>query len=793
MRVQQILICCTLVAAISFATSSPASLFSGAVFPDDEKWPSPLVKYKFENSKEESNHVKDYELCQTNECRKIAEEFSSSLNKSIDPCEDFYEFSCSGWGNKNPIPPSLPSWSRYMLFQQTVHHRIKEILETEPEPSDILPVRQAKKWYRSCMDTETLEERGMKPIESILLRAGGWPIAMDDEEWDSEVYTWQEVERDYARLTGAYTFFDLRVGPSQDENEYGRIMIVYGDLPLEQQMPLKYRNYEGDDYEEYVNFVAEVAGIFVALSRADVSEEKIRQEAKAMVEFEKQLYEIRDFSKNEEMTMEEFVDWYKNNVTEQNADSKSIIDWQVLIQGLFDPVNIKVHPSTPMLVYGVSYFVGIRDLLAETPVRTIVNFIHWNFVANMLTYTTKDATDVLYALLMEEYGIKERPPRWSECVDEMKMTDAAAYAFVNKYVTKETEAKVLKMTKNIQSAMEDQIEKSGWLDEESKALAKDKLNSMRVFVGFPDWYKNKKAVLQSYKGLSIGTEYFDNTLSFMRYKRKQELKKYTGNEEDDDPWMLDPITVNAAYLPEDNLLNIPAADFQSPLFTPHMPDTVNYATVGVIVGHEIGHGFDDDGIQFGKDGNKTKLSETMLKSFYRRANCFIDQYEVYYEEPKGSGTTESSDSSEEIMKVSRQRSHITRGENMADTTGIQAVFEAYKKVKKANGSVRLPGLEEYTDEQLFFISFGAMWCEAGTPQYEKKRKQSGDPHSPSKIRVIGAVSNTKGFAEAFNCPVGTAMNPVNKCNIWEKSSEETDPKAAWMNKKHHRWGGQWRI
>ncbi|XP_043277492.1 neprilysin-11-like [Venturia canescens] len=789
---------CAIAATIHFATFGQASLLNQAVFPDDEKIPTFFARGDVDNSEEESNiSTENHEVCRTDGCRTIAEEFLSSINKSVDPCNNFYDYVCGGWTTENAIPPSLPSWSRFMMFQKVVHYRIKGVLETVIEPSDILPVKQAKKWYRSCMDTETLQERKLKPIESVLIETGGWPITMDEEEWDGNEHAWQKVADDYTRLTGSHVFYQIEAMGPHTEADHGIITIRPQELPLSEHMPLKYRNYSGNDYEYYLHFVSEVARIFIEDSRANVSEEKRLSDAKEIVEFEKSVYELKKDRHFGKMTLQEFDEWYNKSMAESGVQAQGKFDWQPWIQKQFDTVNLRVHPSTDLRFDSLKHIKGMSELLEKTPMRIIVNYIHWHFVANMLAYTTEDARIILYRLLMEEYGIRERPPRWSECVDEMKMVHASAYAFVNKYFLEHTVKEVSKMTEAIRKAMNEQIEASTWLDEESKVLSKDKLNSMKIFIGFPDWYKNKTFVTKFYKGLTIGNEYFGNTLSYMKYERKMALKRYTiPPGVDEDSWFLDPITVNALYGPDDNTLNIPAADFQAPLFTPGVPDNVNYGVAGVVVGHEIGHGFDDLSIMYGKDGNKTKLSKSMLMNFYQRAECFLDQFDEYYGEtkpPELFGTTIDPEMMLFVQRfLDRRKSRFTRGENMADSTGIQAVFEAYKKLAKPSVGVRLEGMEDFTDDQLFFVSFAAMWCEIGTPQYMKKKAEEKNVHSPPKYRVLGGVSNSKGFAEAFNCPVGSPMNPADKCSVWGKEEEKVDMELAWMKGRPNRWGGQWR-
>uniref|UniRef100_A0A0C9QTE8 PHEX_0 protein n=1 Tax=Fopius arisanus TaxID=64838 RepID=A0A0C9QTE8_9HYME len=253
------------------------------------------------------------------------------------------------------------------------------------------------------------------------------------------------------------------------------------------------------------------------------------------------------------------------------------------------------------------------------------------------------------------------------------------------------------MMKNIQKELKCQIESSNWLSEQGKKQAIEKVNTMQTMVGFPDWYKNETAVMNHYKGLTIGNEYLDNVLSYMRYEKRLAIRAfggYKGNE----AWMMDPVTVNAAYAMDINIMVVPAVDFQPPLFGEKVPNYVNYATAGVVIGHEMGHGLDYAGLRV----NGTHYA-FVAENFYKQAKCFIDQFDEFY-----GGQTFAPPDSDESPETRGQR---TVQENIADTTGIEAVYRAYRRMqknKRQREELKLPGFEKYTDEQMFFISFAGV-------------------------------------------------------------------------------------
>ncbi|KAK0083264.1 hypothetical protein PV326_006824 [Microctonus aethiopoides] len=712
-------------------------------------------------------------VCDTKECQIIANEFIRGMNKSIAPCDNFYDFVCGAWETENQIPDYEPMWSRFHIFQDTVNRRIKGILETEPLTTDILPVRQAKKWYRSCLDVEALEKRGILPMEAILLQVGGWPMTLDPEEWDENEHSWQSVEHDYFHITGSHVFYYISV-------PYGDEFLEKGSIPLRRKLPQKYRNYTGNDYEIYVGIIAEVTELFATHNKASITIEMIEKDAQDLVEFEKELYLLADSIEEYDYgnwTLSEFVQWYNQNITDIESDDKvEKIDFANLIRRKFDLVNRAIDDSDILVVDTHNYYVQMTKLLNRTSTRTIVNYIHWHFVSDMLVYTTELMRDAFFELMRNEYDVKKRPPRWLECIEEMKMTTAGAYAFVQEYYSQEVEDAAKEMIANVREEMAKQIGLSNWMDDETKTLAKEKLNAMSIYIGFPDWYKNETSVLNSYKGLTIGYDHFDNILSFKRYEIKKSLRR-TEDMSDMISQSIDPTTVNAFYDMSDNSVVLPAADFQPPLFTSRVPPSVNYGILGLAVGHEIGHGFDEDAFKFGDFYNETKISKEMQELYNERAECFVEQFNKYFE------VTEDPDSG------GWSRGRLTRPDNVADSTGLHSVFKAFKKLIETHSveNYKLPGFEHYTDDQMFYISFAGMWCESVTPKFGEKRAKF-DGHSPGRWRVIGSISNTNDFAEAFNCPVGSPMNPAKKCNIWQSPLDEVASENSKEIKRRRRLG-----
>ncbi|XP_057332179.1 membrane metallo-endopeptidase-like 1 [Microplitis mediator] len=709
----------------------------------------------FLDADKDTIEVREISVCNTPECITFANDLLSSMNKSADPCQNFYEHTCGSFLKSHPLPAYSGIWSRLLMFQEWVYERLKVILETPAVPDDILPVRQAKKWYQSCMDSETLEKRGLDPIESVLMQVGGWPMTIDAEEWDETEHPWQRIEQHYFEITGSYIFYKFTPVWSNTS----LIKVEKGDLPLLNKLPFEFKNYEGDEYDNYKAFISAVALLFVQYNSANVSIDKIFEDVSDLIEFEKQLSLIaNEVGEDAEIvsSMAEFQAWYDENTTDQGNK----VTVKKLVRRLLETVNHDPESIKYLSAASMAYFVKLHELMNKTPKRTIINYIHWDFVCEMLSSTTEEMRDAFFDLKSKEIGVTAREPRWVECAKEIKMLKANGYAFAEKYFSKDVDTNVRSMVDNVGEEMKIQIKGSDWLDEATKKIVTDKIDDMGSFVGTPDWYKNRTYVLNSYKGLVISNNHFDNVLSYKKYEMREKLRKaLSGKQPEEGDAEVDILEVNAFYDPYSNTIIIPVAFLQPPFFTSSLPNNVNYGMIGSVIGHELGHAYDINGLKIGLEQKHLKLSTEIADMYKQRAGCFIDQFKEYFREPKPHDGT-ASEAKEE--KLSRQ----TQGENMADTTGLNAVFDAWKRMKATKGSdSRLPGFEKYSDEQMFFIGFGALWCTEATEEYAEAIKDQ-DEHSPANLRVLGAISNSEEFARAFNCPKGSTMNPEKKCDIW---------------------------
>ncbi|XP_015599220.1 neprilysin-4 [Cephus cinctus] len=724
--------------------------------PDDLPWI--FGKFRTKNLSQEMGNAK---VCQTEDCRLTGQKFLRSLNKSVDPCEDFYEYACGGWRANNPIPATEPSWDQFRIVEEMNEERIRGILEEPKMDSDILPVRAAKQLYKSCMNLDAIEKSGIKPLEIILEENGGWPMVMRAWEWNSNRISWQQIQDNYSRLSEEATLYSLAVSTDLKNANVHLLTLDQPDFTLPRSMLVEREQYQ-EQIMAYAKYIEEVAVAFAESRRLDVNSKAISEDVADVINFEIELAKIaspdemrRDVDRMyNHITIRRLQKWYNKALPKSR---KAKINWLKTIQNLFTEANIQVEITEKILVIEMEYIFKLVNVLEKTSERTIVNYLHWRFVSNMLSYTNEKMRNINFAVIKNFSGIIEQKPRWQTCVSENQLSHAVSYQFVQKYFPEESKRTAMEMVKEIEDELDIQISRSDWMDNETKSAAKEKLRSMTEFIGFPDWYKNVSAILHYYKGMKVGPSYFDNVLNYIKFSLRKSLRNLR-EPVDKTEWTVAPITVNAFYKFSGNSLTFPAAILQIPFFSASQPNAINYGSIGSVIGHEISHGFDDIGRQFDKNGNAIQWwSDATIKAYNERAECFVDQFNKYQ--------------IKELQKVNDTifaNGELTQGENIADTTGLQAVYEAYQTKLAADGITedRLPGLEDFNNQQIFFLSYANTWCESIRPElllYSVKT----DTHSTSRLRVIGSVSNTQGFSEAFQCPRGSRMNPENRCNLWQ--------------------------
>ncbi|XP_076288513.1 membrane metallo-endopeptidase-like 1 isoform X1 [Lasioglossum baleicum] len=696
-------------------------------------------------------------VCETVYCNQIAKKILESMDTSADPCEDFYQYTCGSWNKHNHIPDNEVEWSEDQVIMEKTYKRLKDILEEPDRPSDIIPVKMARKLYRSCMNVDAIERRGIKPIQDILDSTGGWPMAMPLKAWDSHKFPWQRIDKHYVTLIGNSAFYNIEYEVDQNNtHQYVLTLDQEAEYPLSTKRDLSKIFNDNDTYAVGIYRIIET---FAQNKGYHVHQHQLINDVAKMVAFEIDLLNIFEEDKEshastenyERMTLGELQKWYSSSgVTAPTAK----INFLEMMQHVFKWANISIDASEPIVVYNPVFLYKLARLLGNTSQRVIVNYIQWNMVNKFLSFTTQEMRNITFNMTYSSYNISNYMRRWEVCVLNMHMKDAVSYMFVKKYVSDDVVDKAKEMVQRIKEELNNRIQHSHWLSDTVKTALARKLHLINTQVGYPEWYKDDEAVIQFYEGLKIGADYFQNLLNCAAHELIRGLKEFRGVVSRTD-WLDYPITVNAFYTQTINAIIIPAAELQEPYFTPLLPDAINYAATGFVIGHELSHSFDSEGIKFDANGYKSGwISRNIMDKYEDRATCFVYQF--------GNYTLDVLDEHGDNVQLDGK---LTEDENLADAVGAQVAFSAYHKIAHQKHQMKLPGLEHFTDDQLFFLEFANAWCAHVRPEYEADAVNS-DEHSPPKYRVVGSLSNMAAFSEAFQCPQDSPMNPRHKCTLW---------------------------
>lgn len=397
-----------------------------------------------------------------------------------------------------------------------------------------------------------------------------------------------------------------------------------------------------------------------------------------------------------------------------------------------------------------AYFTDLSTLLAKTPPSTVRSYLHWQVIDGYGGYLSKAYRDAIFDFSKTLSGVTQQKPRWKTCAG--KADSALGFAtgkiFVDKKFKGDSKTIALKMIQDVKDAFKGNFKNLDWMDSTTAEAAKSKADAVVQKIGYPEWIMDASALDAYYQNIEIGSSYFQSIISI----NKEEVlknRKLVGKPVDKSEWDMTPPTVNAYYNPPNNEIVFPAGILQPPFFSAEWPKAFNYGAMGVVMGHEITHGFDDQGSQYDKDGNlNTWWSAEAVERFKAKTSCISEQYSVY------------------TINGEHVNGNLTLGENIADNGGLKAAYNAYQNWVAQNGvEPRLPAWPELTPDQMFFVGFAQVWCGTVRPA-EAHRLIVKDPHSPGRVRVLGTLSNSPEFARAFNCPANKPMNPTQKCTVW---------------------------
>ena len=646
----------------------------------------------------------------------------SLIDASIDPCDNFYQFSCKGWFKRNPLPADETSYGRFSELEELNRQHLKGILEevSAPVATRIPNEQKIGDEYASCMDAEAIDHKGIAPLEPELERIAslrsksGLPALLA-----------------HLRSIGVNVFFAVVSSP--DYADSNSVIASYGAAGLGLPERDYYTRTDAKSVEQRQQYVAHVAKIF---ELAGEPAAKAAKDAQEVMEIETRLA-------NASLTVTEQRDPQNlNHPTTVAGLDKELSHFSLAAYLAADhaPSTGKINDSEP------KYFAAFNTLLADTPLDQIKTYLRWHLLHAFAGTNLPDSFDHetwnFYAHILN--GAEKQQERWKRCTERVdgELGEALGQVYVARYFPPTEKASTLALTLAIEQAMDKDIDALDWMSPATKVRAKEKLHGVMNKVGYPDKWRDYSS-LMIVRGDPLG-----NQMRVREFNHARDLAKI-GKPVDKGEWDMTPPTVNAYYDPQQNNVNFPAGYLQPPFFSGKEDDAANYGDMGSTIGHELTHGFDDEGRQFDATGNlKDWWTKDDELKFNERAGCMVDQYNAI-----------------ESVPGVHLNGKLTLGENLADLGGLWLAWLAWQdKAHEAHLDMAAK-TEGYTPEQRFWIAYAQQWCTQTRPESLRAGALS-DPHAPDEYRANAILQNLPEFAKSFSCKAPQKMVSVKPCRVW---------------------------
>ncbi|KAH0554291.1 neprilysin-4-like [Cotesia glomerata] len=685
------------------------------------------------------------EMCQSDECIKTAARIIEAINKTTDPCDDFYKFACEGWIARHPIPQSQTSWDQLSLLREDLLQNLRVLLEEPDKNNDLRPVKLARKLYKTCMDTAKVESLGLTPMYKVLKKLGlpKEPI-FDDELIDLD---WSTIAGTAQRYLGLNLFLNFYISEDVRNTSRNRMMMEQVSPGFSERYLLDPIRFESEltEYKHYVKSMVELAGVG----------DKSASFANEILNISTKIAKIME-TPEERRSSNHLLHDVSIDELQQLTDLHAVKwNWTRYVDAVFENTDVEIDAITDrVIIMDLLYLQKLPLLLDDTPPATIARYVWWSVYSTIAPLTLQKFRDLGFQFSQKVYGLKEKTPRWKGCTGNVNSNFGMAltYLYVQRHFNEQAKEKALEMLLDIRAAFDEMVTELEWMDIGTRARAHKKLNAMRPFVGFPEWIMDPQKLDEFYDGAEvIEGQLFDTFLKLTDVGTNKTLSSLK-EKPDKDRWISTGTTVNAFYSAILNSVTFPAGILHPPFYGNGL-ESINYGAMGAIMGHELTHGFDDQGRRYDENGNLRQWwSDETLQHYHEKVECIIKQYSNYHLPELSNNFT--------VNGIN------TQSENIADNGGIREAYRAYKRLKARNSSPQaLPGLADYSQDQLFFLGFAQIWCGNYTNGALKSKLIEG-AHAPNHFRVIGTLSNNLDFAKAWKCPLGSPMNPPQKCVLW---------------------------
>ena len=644
-----------------------------------------------------------------------------AIDQSVNPCDDFYKFACGGWMTKHPAPPDQPRYGRFEELQNRNNEILRDILENAARPgvggATSPELQKVGDYYASCMAEADIEEKGTAPLAPDLARVEAIKSKNDIPGVVGHMHT-----------VGMSGFFGF--GSAPDFRDATQYMLIFGQGGLglpdrdyyfkEDANSVKLRHL----YEGHVAKMLELGGAPAADAAAG---------AKIVMQIETALAR----SALDRVAQRNPANIYHKMSRDEVKKLMPAFNMSQYLERAEAPPGENANVTEP------EFLKAVDAVITATPLADLKTYLRWHVVhsnAHMLPKRFVDEHFAFYSKALT--GAQEQRPRWKRCVDaaDADLGEALGKIYVERTFGAEGKARTLEMVEAIEAALARDISEIAWMSPETKKAAETKLRAVANKIGYPDRWRDYSS-LRITRGDAYGNSQRSNLFGYRRQMAK------IGKPVDKTEWLMTPPTVNAYYNPLENNINFPAGILQPPFFNKAADDAVNYGAAAAVVGHELTHGFDDQGRRFDAQGNMREWwTPVDGKSFEERAACFDKQY---------SGYTAIGD-----LKLNGK---LTLGENVADNGGLRLAWMALMERLKTKPLATADG---FSPQQRFFLGWAQMWCENKSPEIARLHAQT-NPHSPGEYRTNGVVVNMPEFATAFSCPATAKMvasAPV--CRVW---------------------------
>jgi putative endopeptidase len=654
--------------------------------------------------------------------QKPAPGFSiDNIDKTIDPCVDFYQFACGNWIKNTEIPADRASWVSFAELDERNLDIERDILEKAAVGGASRNAIDQKigDLYGSCMDEKTVNEKGVSPVKPELARIA----AIKDKEGLIDEIARMHVRGSNA-LFGFYSSSDLHNADNVIAN------IDQGGLSMPDR---DYYLKDDADKVEMRKHLVEYATTLFTL--AGETPEKAATSAETVLQIETLLAaDSMDRTKRRDP---------KNRDHKMTRDEAVALGPNFYLNRYFTAVGAPAF--TEINVGNPDFFRQVNAVLATQSLESLKIYVSWHALRSAAPWLSQPFVEANFKLRQQLTGQKQMEDRWKRCVNlvDGSLGEALGQRYVERTFGADGKQRMLKMVDALESSLDQDIQHLSWMSDVTKQQAKVKLQAIRNKIGYPDKYRD-------YSSMTIKAgDLYGDVVSADEFESKRETAKI-GKPLDRTEWGMTPPEVNAYYNGSFNEVVFPAGILQPPFFDKNMDDAVNFGGIGLVIGHELTHGFDDQGRKFDPKGNLTDWwTDQDGKEFEKRVSCIADEYSNFV-----------------AVDDKKLNGRLTLGENTADNGGARIALMALEHmIAEDKTGKEGQSIDGYTPEQRFFLGFARVWCEKQRPEFLRMQVTT-NPHSPGKYRVNGVVQNMPEFQKAWGCKAGQPMVAENSCHVW---------------------------